>query len=84
MKRPIFLHILVFLVIIAVWVVVVSTSGSKPRITTVAPEAARPGDLIVIQGENFGESRSRGRVRIGTETPHHNDYESWSGSRIVV
>ncbi|MFW5786077.1 MAG: transglutaminase domain-containing protein [bacterium] len=84
MKRPIFLHILVFLVIIAVWVVVVSTSGSKPRITTVAPEAARPGDLIVIQGENFGESRSRGRVRIGTETPHHNDYESWADSRIVV
>ena len=84
MKRPIFLHILIFLVIIVVWVIVVSASGSTPRITTVAPEAARPGDLIVIQGENFGNDRGRGRVQIGAETPHHGDYESWSDSRIVV
>lgn len=84
MKRPIFIHILLFAAIVAVWAVVVSTSGAPPHIEKVEPEAANAGEPIVIIGENFGESRGRGHVRISGVSPNRSDYQSWNDERIVV
>lgn len=84
MKRPVIIHSILFLVVLGVWLLVVSESGAAPEITAVEPEAARPGDLIVIHGENFGDSRQRGRVRISGRDPRLQDYESWTDERISV
>lgn len=84
MKRPIIIHSILFLIVLGVWFLVVSEFGAAPRITAVEPEAARPGDLIVIHGENFGESRQRGRVRISGRDPRLQDYETWTDERISV
>ena len=84
MKRPLILHILLFAVIAVVWVIVASASGAKPQIADIAPAAAAPGDLIVIQGRNFGDSRGRGSLKIAGEVPNRSDFQNWSDSRIVV
>jgi transglutaminase-like putative cysteine protease len=84
MKRPLILHIFLFVVIIVVWVIVASASGAKPRIAGIAPAAAAPGELIVIQGRNFGDSRGRGSLKIAGEVPNRSDFQNWSDSRIVV
>jgi transglutaminase-like putative cysteine protease len=68
----------------------------QPKILSINKDTIAPGRLLVITGENFGESRNNALVKFipsprqtgnpGEITPSQSDfdYESWTGNEIRV
>ena len=66
-----------FLLSLSLWV-----AGRGPEVTDIQPRIADPGETLVIQGRNFGETP--GRVSIGGLAPAASDYIAWTPRSISM
>ena len=55
-----------------------------PEITSVVPPVGSPGDLVVINGQNFGAVRNMGYVEIAGSKLTASSYISWSDNCIKI
>lgn len=55
-----------------------------PEITSVVPPVGSPGDLVVINGENFGSIRDMSYVEIAGSKLTASSYISWSNNCIKI
>ena len=55
-----------------------------PIINDIQPSVAYPGELIMINGTHFGNSRNGGEVKIAGERPLSDSYQSWTDNSIIV
>ncbi|MGA1865175.1 MAG: right-handed parallel beta-helix repeat-containing protein [bacterium] len=53
-----------------------------PHIDSISPNILKSGDLLTINGENFGSTQGASQVLFGTTTA--NSYLSWTDTRIQV
>jgi transglutaminase-like putative cysteine protease len=75
-KLPfIFFGLCVVLLVLSLWI-----SGRGPVISGIEPRIAEPGDVLVINGDNFGEDR--GKVSIAGVIPVASSYLEWTPRRI--
>ena len=57
--------------------------GSPPHLESIVPSTAKPGDVVILTGRNFGVTRDTSEVRISGIAPTSTDY-TWSDTRISV
>ena len=55
-----------------------------PEIISVVPPVGSPGDLVVINGENFGDVRDMGYVEIAGSKLTASSYISWADNCIKI
>ena len=60
------------------------TVHKKPSIKSINPPVGSPGDVLVIDGENFGESRGNSYVEIAGSRITSSGYMSWNSTRIKL
>jgi hypothetical protein len=58
--------------------------GSPPRLDSIVPSTAKPGEVVILTGRNFGATRETSEVRIFGIAPTSTDYTDWSDTRISV
>jgi hypothetical protein len=75
-------------VVVVVLVVFVLLSprmaGSPPRLESITPTRGKPGDVMILSGRNFGDSRETSEIRISGISPTSQDYMEWTDTRISV
>jgi transglutaminase-like putative cysteine protease len=75
-------------VVVAVLVVFVLASprmaGAPPRLELITPSRGKPGDVMIITGRAFGQSRETSEVRISGVSPTSQDYLEWTDTRISL
>jgi transglutaminase-like putative cysteine protease len=59
-------------------------AGSPPRLESITPTHAKPGDVMILSGKNFGSPRETSEVRISGISPTSQDYTEWTDTRISV
>ncbi len=79
-----FVPVLIFLLLIAVFLQVYFRMTVKPELYSVEPAAALPGELLVLEGDNFGEVNRDSEVLIAGMRPARSAYRSWSDSKITL
>ncbi len=62
----------------------ITVQYQPPVVFTVTPDYAAPGDVITIYGRNFGDTRLRSDVIIGSVRPNAAGYVAWSDTEIQV
>lgn len=76
------------LVIIGIAVSIILIVGYKtkaePEIESIVPPVGMPGDIIVINGNNFGDSREMGYVEFAGSKLTASSYLSWDNECIKV
>jgi glycosidase len=65
---------------IAVWQFT-TAEPTAPELGSVGPELTHPGDLLILDGEGFGNAQAGGTVKLGAFTA---PVESWSTHSIMV
>ena len=58
--------------------------GSPPRLESITPSRAKPGDVMILSGRNFGSAQENSEVRISGISPTSYDYTEWTETRISV
>ncbi len=84
-RSPLFrVGIWIFLIIVILFCIPVAgkTSKKKPEITSVVPPTGSPGDLVVIQGSGFGDTKENSFVEISGSKITTSGIKSWSDTRI--
>jgi transglutaminase-like putative cysteine protease len=75
-------------VVVVVLVVFVLVSprmaGSPPRLESITPARAKPGDVMIVSGRNFGSSQEGSEVRISGISPTSQDYTEWTDTRVSL
>ncbi|MCR5436344.1 MAG: IPT/TIG domain-containing protein [Treponema sp.] len=56
----------------------------EPVIESIVPPVGAPGDIVVINGRNFGESRDMSYVEIAGSKLTSSSYVSWSDTKIKI
>ena len=88
MKKNILLfHIIpgaLFAVLILLFSVSLTISRTRPVIYSLEPARVSPGDSMVINGRNFGISRSKGRVYLDNFPLTAQFVESWNDEQIKL
>jgi transglutaminase-like putative cysteine protease len=82
-SRP-FIPILGFGIAVALFAFSSQFVERPPVLNELAPEVALPGDVLVLTGENFGDSRSGGEVVIAGARTTTSSYLEWSDTQISV
>ncbi|MCD6120462.1 MAG: IPT/TIG domain-containing protein [Spirochaetales bacterium] len=59
-------------------------TGRPPQIEEITPQIGLPGDVMVIKGRFFGNSRNGGEVKIGGAIALPSDYVEWKNNQISV
>ncbi len=59
-------------------------AGSPPRLDSLTPARAKPGDVMILSGHNFGNSQEGSEVRISGISPTSQDYTEWTDTRISL
>lgn len=59
-------------------------ANKKPVIYSINPPVGSPGDLVIIQGKNFGNTRETNAVEFGGSKLTSSSYISWTDSEIKV
>ena len=62
----------------------ISVQYRPPVVFNVTPDYAAPGDVITIYGRDFGDTRLRSEVIIGSVRPNAAGYLLWSDTEIQV
>lgn len=57
---------------------------TKPVISSITPPVGSPGDLIIISGKDFGNSRETSYVEFGGSKLTSSSYISWTNTEIKV
>ena len=62
------------------------TVNGIPNITNIVPDSALCGQLVTINGNNFGATRIQGSSYVNFQgyQPLDSDYQSWSNTQIKV
>ena len=65
-KSSIFIPFLIFIFLLAIYLLTSNFSQQKPDITAISPEIGYPGEFLEIRGRNFGDPplSSEGRLQI--------------------
>jgi hypothetical protein len=79
-----FLPVVLFLGIVIVFSVSSRFSDRPPVIENITPSIGNPGDVLVITGQYFGDSRQGGEVHIAGTRPTSSSYIEWTDTRISV
>ncbi|MFW5747537.1 MAG: IPT/TIG domain-containing protein, partial [bacterium] len=69
MRHKAFVPVVLFLFITILFSFSSQFSDRPPEIESITPEIGVPGDVMIITGKNFGESRSGGEVLIAGTRP---------------
>ncbi len=56
----------------------------RPTLSDISPEVGKPGDILVLRGDDFGEERGSGYVEICGSRITGNGYISWKNDEIRV
>lgn len=79
-------RILTFIIFIGILASVTSLSGKKkigkPQISSINPPIASPGDIVVIEGKNFGSTRDSSFVEIAGSRVTASGYRDWDDKTI--
>lgn len=75
----------ILLIIFAILVTVLISHYTRktPKIDTIWPLTSKSGDIITIQGDNFGLARSDSYVDIGGNRLSASAYTSWTNEQIT-
>jgi transglutaminase-like putative cysteine protease len=84
LKHPALIPVAIFIVLIAIYLVSSIISGSKPEIESLKPSVAFPGEQIIINGINFGNTVDDGFVIIAGIRPTVSSYIEWSDTKIIL
>ena len=83
LKHPVVLPLLIFLFLTIIYIISTFLTGINPKIENINPTVAFPGENIIIEGENFGDSPEEGFVVIAGIRPTVSSYLEWTDSRII-
>ncbi len=83
-RHKAFVPVVLFLFITILFSFSSQFSDRPPEIESITPEIGVPGDVLIITGKNFGESRSGGEVLIAGTRPVSSSYIEWKDNRISV
>jgi len=82
--RQEFILVGMFLLLISILLLSSRVTGRPPVIEAITPKIAVPGEVMVIRGKYFGESRNGGEVRIAGYPPVSYSYIEWTDSTISL
>lgn len=71
-------------IIIVLTAIIGRTANRKPVIERISPPIGSPGDIMVIHGENFGDSRGTSYAEIAGSRITSTGYLSWSDTSIKL
>ena len=74
----------IFLLLVSVLAVSLSLTDRPPVVVTISPTIGLPGSVLVVEGKNFGDSRSGSSVLLAGARPTSNTYVEWTDTRISV
>ncbi|MBP5283551.1 MAG: IPT/TIG domain-containing protein [Treponema sp.] len=76
--------VIVLSVFAVIGVITLATFQARkiPSITSITPQFGSPGDIMIINGKNFGSTRSSGYVEIGGSRVTASSYLQWQDDRI--
>ncbi len=83
-KRREFLPLLLFIFLIAFLLLSTRMTGRPPQIESLTPKIGHPGDVMVIKGKYFGDTRNGGEVVISGYSPVSSSYLEWTDERISL
>ncbi|MCK5153923.1 MAG: IPT/TIG domain-containing protein [Spirochaetales bacterium] len=84
LKHPSIIPLGIFLFLIILYIVSSFLTGSNPRIDSIEPSVAFPGENIILKGENFGKASVDGFVIIAGIRPTVSSYLEWTDTKIVL
>ncbi len=84
LKHPAIIPLGIFLFLIILYIVSSFLTGSNPRIDSIEPSVAFPGENIILKGENFGKASVDGFVIIAGIRPTVSSYLEWTDTKIVL
>ncbi|MDE5581768.1 MAG: IPT/TIG domain-containing protein [Treponemataceae bacterium] len=59
-------------------------TARRPTLSAISPEVGKPGDILVLRGNDFGEERGSGYVEICGSRITGSGYVSWKNDEIRV
>ncbi len=86
-KNIVLFHIIpgaLFAVLILLFSISLTISRTRPVIESLEPTRVSPGDLMIINGRNFGVTRSKGRVYLDNFPLTAQFVESWNDEQIKL
>ncbi len=86
-KHPVLRMLCLFIVIIILSSIIISIKidkNEKPVIDSITPQIGSPGDIMIISGKDFGDTRDTSSVEIGGSSLISSLYLSWSDSQIKI
>lgn len=86
-KSPIFrVFILVTFVALIIGAIFLISFRTKavPEIESIVPPVGAPGDVVIINGKNFGEVRDMSYVEIAGSKLTASSYISWNDNKITI
>jgi Transglutaminase-like superfamily/IPT/TIG domain len=83
-KHPSVIPLVVFILLTFVYLVSSFLTGLNPVIDRIEPSVAFPGETILLEGENFGNSPEDGFIIIAGIRPTVSSYLEWNDNRIKL
>ena len=83
-KHKAFIPFTLFVGLIALFSFSSRFADRPPIIENITPDVGLPGEVLVITGDYFGESRQGGEVHIAGTRPTSSSYIEWTNTRISV
>jgi transglutaminase-like putative cysteine protease len=72
------------ILLLASAVLFISCNSKVPVIFSIEPKIGGKGEVITLEGVNFGSSREESNVTIAGTAPTNSSYYTWQDDRIVV
>jgi len=72
------------LILFAVFFVLISCETKIPVITSIDPKIGKMGEIITLNGNNFGSSRDEAYVTIAGVAPTNSSYYLWQDNMIII
>ncbi len=86
-KYPLFrtgLYLFIIAVILSFFSIFSINTKKIPLISSIDPPVGSPGDVLVIKGDNFGQTRSSGYVEVGGSRLTSSGYIGWTNDTIKI
>ncbi|MDA3940620.1 MAG: IPT/TIG domain-containing protein [Spirochaetia bacterium] len=84
LKHPAVIPLFIFIFLTVLYIVLSFLTGRNPRIDHLTPSVAFPGETILIEGENFGDSSEDGFIIIAGIRPTVSSYLEWTDTKIKL
>ena len=83
-RHKAFLTIVVLAALVGIFIFSSQFTDRAPVVASISPEIGFPGNVLVIRGKHFGDSRQGGEVTIAGVRPTSSSYLEWTNERIGV